>query len=137
MDWESLGIERTKRPPRLAKEPAHINTPTAKENATTGTTDASAGISTLEDAKAFHLDMGRRMQQQLVNGGHTLWTLNKAIRDKRPPEEIALIAVKVCSLLVMEQRLYDSIKTEYQERYHITLDEKCPHEIIHLQNPET
>ena len=74
------------------------------------------------------------MQQQLVNGGHTVWTLNKAIRDKRPPEEIALVAVKVVSLLIMEQRIYDSIKDEYRERYQITLDEKCPHEIIHLQN---
>lgn len=134
MDWESLGIERTKRPSRPANEPGHINLPTPPENSTTGTGEATTAGCDLEDAKRYHLEMGKRMQQQLVNGGHTVWTLNKAIRDKRPPEEIALVAVKVVSLLIMEQRIYDSIKDEYRERYQITLDEKCPHEIIHLQN---
>ena len=134
MDWESLGIDRIKRPSRRFDEAGHTNIPTTNENASAGTRDASTDVSSLEDAKSFHLAMGKRMQEQLRNGGQAVWTLNKAIRDGRPPEEISLIAVKVVSLLIMEQRLYDSIKTEYRERYHITLDENCPHEIIHLHN---
>lgn len=134
MDWESLGIDRIKRPPRGLNEAGHTNTPTENETSSAGTLDASTDVSALEDAKRFHLEMGKRMQEQIRKGGLALWTLNKAIRDKRPPEEISLIAVKIVSLLVGEQRIYDSIKEEYRERYQITLDDKTPHEIIYLHN---
>ena len=134
MDWESLGIDRIKSPSRGLNVAGNRNIPTENETPSAETLDAPTDVSSLEDIKAFHLAMGKRMQEQLLKGGHTLWTLNKAIRDKRPPEEISLIAVKIVSLLVGEQRIYDSIKDEYRERYQITLDENCPHEIIHLHN---
>ena len=132
MDWESLGVNRVKRPLTRPNEPSHTNIPTAEQNAVTGTAGGKTDVSSLEDAKAFHLTMGKRMQEQLRNGGNSLQTLNRAIRDRRPPEEIALVAVKLVSLLMLEPRIFDGIKTEYKERYKICLDDKVPYEIIHL-----
>ena len=78
------------------------------------------------------LKMGRLLQNNIIAAGRTVETLFKALRDERPPEEVALIAVKGFSLMVNDTMLYDTIAKKYRQEYGITLEEKPPYKIIHL-----
>lgn len=82
-----------------------------------------------DGTRGFLLAQGREMQKKLQRAERAISTYNKAVTNRRPPEEIALIAAKALSLAMSEDLLYDRIKTWYQEEYGVKLDEKCPYEI--------
>ncbi len=75
------------------------------------------------------LRMGRLIQNNIIAAGRITETVFKALRDDRPPEEIALAAVKGLSLLVNDTMLYDTIEKKYRKEYGITLDSKPPYNI--------
>ena len=79
------------------------------------------------------LKMGRLLQANIIAAGRTVETLFKALRDNRPPEEIALVAVKGFSLLVNDTMLYDTLEKKYRQQYNITLEDKPPYNIKRLE----
>ena len=79
------------------------------------------------------LKMGRLMQDSIIAAGRITETVLKAARDGRPPEEIALAAVKGLSLLVNDKMVYDVIERKYRQEYGIALEEKPPFNIVHLE----
>ncbi len=79
------------------------------------------------------LKMGRLMQENIIAAGRITETIFKAVRDDRPPEEIALAAVKGLSLLVNDTMLYDAIEKKYRQEYGITLESKPPYNIKRLE----
>ena len=90
---------------------------------------AKARKDRVDDTRGFLLAQGKEMQKKLQRAERAISTYNKAVTDKRPPEEIALIAAKALSLAMSEDLLYDRIKTWYKEEYGVKLDEKCPYKI--------
>ena len=79
------------------------------------------------------LKMGRLMQDNIIAAGRITERVMKAARDGRPPEEIALAAVKGLSLLVNDPMVYTAIEKKYRQQYGITLEAKPPYNIIHLE----
>jgi hypothetical protein len=79
------------------------------------------------------LKMGRLLQNNIIAAGRAVETLFKALRDGRPPEEVALVAVKGFSLMVNDTMLYDTIAKKYRQEYGIALEEKPPFNIVHLE----
>ncbi len=79
------------------------------------------------------LKMGRLMQDNIIAAGRITETVMKASRDGRPPQEIALAAVKGLSLLVNDPMVYTVIEKKYRKEYGITLDKKPPYNIMHLE----
>lgn len=79
------------------------------------------------------LKMGRLMQQNIIAAGRITETVLKAARDGKPPEEIALAAVKGLALLVNDPMVYSVIEKKYRQEYGITLEAKPPYNIVHLE----
>ena len=82
------------------------------------------------------LKMGRLIQGNIIAAGRITETVMKASRDGRPPQEIALAAVKGLSLLVNDPMVYTAIEKKYRQEYGITLEPKPPYNIIHLEPEE-
>ncbi len=76
------------------------------------------------------LKMGRQLQDNIIAAGRITETVMKAARDGRPPQEIALLAVKGLSLLVNDPMVYTAIAREYREKYNIELEPKPPYNLI-------
>ena len=74
--------------------------------------------------------MGRLMQDNIITAGRITERVLLANRDGRPPEEIALLAVKGLSLLVRDPLLYSTIAREYEKRYGLSLQDSPPYEVI-------
>lgn len=79
------------------------------------------------------LKMGRQLQDNIIAAGRITETVMKASRDGRPPEEIALLAVKGLSLLVNDPMVYTAIEKKYRKQYGITLEQKPPYNVTHLE----
>ena len=82
------------------------------------------------------LKMGRLMQDNIIAAGRITERVMKAARDGRPPQEIALAAVKGLSLLVNDTMVYTVIEKKYRQEYGITLEPKAPYNIIRLDPDE-
>ena len=82
------------------------------------------------------LKMGRLLQDNIIAAGRITETVMKAARDGRPPQEIALAAVKGLSLLVNDTMVYTVIEKKYRKEYGITLEPKAPYNIIRLDPDE-
>ena len=82
------------------------------------------------------LKMGRLLQDNIIAAGRITETVMKAARDGRPPQEIALAAVKGLSLLVNDTMVYTVIEKKYRQEYGITLEPKAPYNIIRLDPDE-
>lgn len=80
--------------------------------------------------------MGRLMQDNIIAAGRLTERVMKATRDGRPPQEIALLAVKGLSLLVSDTLLYSKLAERYREEYGLQLDSKPPYEIIYPEAQE-
>jgi hypothetical protein len=82
------------------------------------------------------LKMGRLMQDNVIAAGRITETVMKAAGEGRPPQEIALAAVKGLSLLVNDPMVYAAIEKKYRKQYGITLEKKPPYNIIRLEPEE-
>ena len=83
-----------------------------------------------DDTRSFLLKVGRDMQERLQRGGTLLYAYNKAVRDQRPPEEIALLAAKALSLILSDVLYYKPLAERYRTEYGITLQDDQPFEVI-------
>ena len=83
-----------------------------------------------DSARAFLLQQGREMQERFQRGGTLLYTYNKAVRDNRPPQEIALLAAKALSLIMSDVLYYKPLAERYRTEYGITLQDAQPFEVI-------
>ncbi len=82
------------------------------------------------------LKMGRLLQGNIITAGRLVEHIFKAANEGRPPEEIALYAVKALALLLNDPMLYGHIADRYRERYGLTMNEKPPYEMTRLPDPE-
>ena len=80
--------------------------------------------------------MGRLMQNNIIAAGRLTERVMKATGDGRPPQEIALLAVKGLSLLVNDPLLYSKLAERYREEYGLQLNSKPPYEIIYPEAQE-
>ena len=80
--------------------------------------------------------VGRLMQENIIAAGRLTERVMKATGDGRPPQEIALLAVKGLSLLVNDPLLYSKLAERYREEYGLQLNSKQPYEIIYPEAQE-
>ena len=77
----------------------------------------------------FLLSVAKETQKNLQRGGTLVYEVNKAIRDDKPPEQVALLAVKCVSLLISEPLMFTTLEKKYAEQYGITLSTKWPFKV--------
>ena len=82
------------------------------------------------------LKMGRLIQDNIITAGRLVECILKAANAGRPPEEIALYAVRALALLVNDTMLYRNIADKYLDQYGISMNGKPPYEITRLWGPE-
>ena len=82
-----------------------------------------------DSTRKLLLSVAKETQKNLQRGGTLVYEVNKAIRDDKPPEQVALLAVKCVSLLISDPMMYTALEKKYEERYGITLSTKWPFKV--------
>ena len=79
------------------------------------------------------LKMGRQLQDNIITAGRLTERIIKAVKEDRPPEEIALLATKGLALLVNDPLVFKYVADKYRAEYGLALDGKPPYEIKRLE----
>lgn len=130
MDFTALNNELSKTPTGHAKAETDIKIPENLKAQTRGSSGAKYADKRKNDTELNLLELGRLNNERLGRAEITLSEYNKAVRDDRPPEEVALLAAKTLSLALAEELIYTTIAKKYRDRYGITLTNEPPYKII-------
>lgn len=141
LDFSKLKKNATKRPTTQGNGAANSFIPTDNKNAVAGEYESDKGITQKQTEKQpqnepettqkdYLLQVGKQLQENIRKGGRSTWDIFKSMKADRPPEEIALIAVKGLSLVLDDQLLYKTVSERYRQQYGISLTDKPPFTII-------
>lgn len=131
LDFSSLDKDFVKSPTSPAKGEGHINIPAELK------TKPTALIGPIEKKKRETatemslLDTSKLINERLRNCQQAIWTYYKAVKEERPPEEIALLLARALSLAVSDTMIYTTLAMKYRLEYGIRTDENIPYNIIH------
>jgi hypothetical protein len=130
LDFTALNNDLPKSPTSPGKDPANIKVPAELKSTPTAVAGAEYRGTRQKQTEKSLLELGKLNNERLGRCQMTIWEYNKAVRDDRPPEEIALLAARALSLAVGEELIYTSIEKKYRERYGIRTAPEPPHGII-------
>ena len=130
LDFTALDNDLTKRPTSPAKQGTDIKLPEDLQAAPTGLIGAKYKEKRKTANEKTLLEVGKELNARLRRSEMAMSTYHKAVRDGRPPEEIALIAARALSLAVSDSMVYKKISEEYREKYGIATEGKPPYNII-------
>ena len=130
LDFTALNNDRTKRPASPAKEEGNIKLPEDLQAAPTGLIGAKYGEKRKKESETSLPEAGKELNRRLQRAEMAIHTYYKAVRDGRPPEEVALIAARALSLAVSDSLIYSTISGQYGERYGIRTEDEPPYNII-------
>ena len=140
LDFSKMKNNATKRPATQGNGAGNSFISTDNKNAVAGECESDRGKSAFlaenEPGKAGEsilLQAGKHLQRNLQRGELTAHELNKAIRDDRPPEEIAMIATKTVSLILSDSMIYNALAKKYGEKYGITLTKEPPYKVTRTE----
>lgn len=114
------------------KEPAQGFIPAKKEPPSEEATKTDFRVEQHKATEKSLLEVGKLINARLQQCGTAIWAYNKAVRDDRPPEEVAMLAAKALSLAVSDTMIYSSLEKKYRPKYGIRVQPEPPYEIIHL-----
>ena len=130
LDFSSLDKDFVKQPVSPAKGEGNINIPAELK------TKPTALVGPLERKRRENctemtlLETSKLVNERLRNCQQAIWTYYKAVRDGRPPEEIALLLARALSLAVSDTMIYTTLAKKYGLEYGIRTDENIPYNII-------
>ena len=141
LDFSKLKNNATKRPTTQGNGAANSFIPTDNKNAVAGEYGSDKSIDQKQTEKQpknepeptqkdYLLQVGKQLQENIRKGGRSTWDIFKSMKADRPPEEIALIAVKGLSLVLDDQLLYKTVSERYRQQYGISLTDEPPFTII-------
>lgn len=129
LDFNSLNNDLTKCPTRAANEAGHINIPAEYKAQPAGVTGPEYKEDREKANEMSLLEVSKLINERLGRCELAIWAYNKAVRDGRPPEEIALLAAKALSLAVSEELIYKSLEKALGPKYGIRVNAAPPYEI--------
>lgn len=135
LDFTALKNDAPKSPTTHGNDPAHIKVP-AELKSEPAAVAAARYKENRQNAQEMNLlEVSKLINERLRNCQTAIWAYNKAVRDDRPPEEIAVLAAKALSLSVSEELIYTSIEKKYRQKYGIRVSNATPYDIIR-ESPE-
>ena len=144
--WKALDKEKTTKPSVTAgNNTAYSSVYPGRQNGTGGAAwNAEGDITPPRPADAppleneddpqpseeiTKLQEGRLLLRNIMRGDTYSWELNRAVRDGRPPEEIALIATKCVSLMKADTIAFKKLAEDYRQKYGLVMEDEFPYKI--------
>lgn len=120
-----------KSPTIHANEAAHIKVPAKNNPPSEEATKTDFRVEQHKATEMSLLEVGKLINARLQLCGTAIWAYNKAVRDDRPPEEVAMLAAKALSLAVSDTMIYSSLEKKYRPKYGIRVSEESPYGLQH------
>ena len=130
LDFTALKTDPTKRPVRPANDTANIKVPAELKSEPAAVTGALYKEKRKNGNERSLLDVGKLLNERLGRAETAIHDYNKAVRDGKPPEEVALYAARALSLAVCEEMIFTTIARKYQSEYGIRISQDERHVII-------
>ncbi len=130
MDFSALnnGILKAKKEPAAVTH--QVTVPDELKAQPKALTGAKYADKRAKDTELNLLELGQLLNERLGRAEITISEYNKAVRDDRPPEEVALLAAKALSLAMAEELIYTTIAKKYQDKYDLRLTDEPPFKVI-------
>ena len=130
LDFSALNTDLLKSPTSPAKEEGHINIPAelkTKPVALVGPIERKKRETATEMSL---LETSKLINERLRNCQQAVWTYYRAVKENRPPEEIALLSARALSLALSDQMIYTTLAMKYRLEYGIRTEEDVPYNIV-------
>ena len=131
LDFTVLNNDAPKSPTSPANEPVHIKVPADLQSAPTAVAGSRYKEEQENNSERCLLTLGQLLNERLGWSEIAISDYNKAVRDDKPPEEVALLAARALSLAVSEELIYTSLEKKYRKKYGITISKDPPFKILY------